>query len=218
MKKGLFLAIEGPDGSGKTTTIKILKEYLEEKGYTVVLTREPGGTLIGEKIREILLDSSNENLSDRAEALLYAAARAQHIEEKIKPNLKKGFIVITDRFYFSSLAYQGYGRGLGAEKVMDLSIFAINGLHPDKTLFFDITPETALARKFDQGEANRMEEQGESFHKKTYNGYKKAISLYNSNVITINANGSKERTAKNCIKAVNKILNSTKKEIQKKEV
>lgn len=203
---GLFLAVEGPDGSGKTTTAKLLKAYLESKGYEVVLTREPGGTPIGEKIREILLDSQNTELADTTEALLYAAARAQHVEEKIKPLLEKGVIVITDRYFYSSLAYQGYGRDLGIEQVMDLSKFAISGLYPDKVLFFDITPETALARKYDQGEVNRMEEQGEEFHSVTYDGYHKALEIYNKNVEMIDANGTIEETLENCKNAVENLL------------
>lgn len=203
MKKGKFIAVEGPDGSGKTTVAKLLKEELEAKGHKVVLTREPGGTEISEKIRELVLDSNNKEMADTTEALLYAAARAQHVEEKIKPLLKQGYIVITDRYYYSSLAYQGFGRNLGLDEIMNINLFAINGLHPDKVLFFDITPETALKRKYDQGEVNRMEEQGESFHNVTYLGYKKSIEMYRADFVSIvDANGSIEETLENCLKVL----------------
>lgn len=206
MTKGLFIAVEGPDGSGKTTAIHEIKRRLEEKGHEVVLTREPGGTPIGEKIREILLDNENTEMADTTEALLYAAARAQHVQEKINPLIASGKTVITDRYFYSSLAYQGYGRGLGIETIMSLSKFAISGTYPDKVLFFDITPETALSRKYEQGEVNRMEEQGENFHSVTYDGYQQAITIFNEGVARINANGTPEETVDNCMKALSSIL------------
>ena len=218
MTKGKFIAVEGPDGSGKSTVAKLLKENLEAKGHKVVLTREPGGTNISEKIRELVLDSNNKEMADTTEALLYAAARAQHVEEKIKPLLEKGYTVITDRYYYSSLAYQGFGRDLGLDEIMNLNLFAINGLHPDKVLFFDITPETALKRKYDQGEVNRIEEQGENFHNVTYKGYKESIKMYGAEFVSIvDANGSIEQTLENCIKALNEPLKKEFLEIEKKE-
>lgn len=218
MKKGRFIAVEGPDGSGKSTVAKLLKEKLEDKGHKVVLTREPGGTEISEKIRELLLDPNNTEMADTTEALLYAAARAQHVEEKIKPLLKEGYTVITDRFYYSSLAYQGFGRDLGLDEIMNLNLFAINGLHPDKVLFFDISPETALKRKYDQGEANRLEDQGETFHNVTYNGYKESIKMYGAEFISIiDANGSIEETLNNCINALNEPVKKEFLNIERKE-
>ena len=218
MRKGKFIAVEGPDGSGKSTVAKLLKEELEAKGHKVILTREPGGTNISEKIRELVLDPNNKEMADTTEALLYAAARAQHVEEKIKPLLKEGYTVITDRFYYSSLAYQGFGRDLGLDEIMNLNLFAINGLHPDKVLFFDISPETALKRKYDQGEANRIEEQGENFHNVTYNGYKESIKMYGAEFVSIvDANGSIEETLKNCLNSLNEPAKKEFLEIERKE-
>lgn len=202
-KKGIFIALEGPDGSGKSTLAKKLKEYLElNVNAKCVLTREPGGTLISEKIRDILLDNENTEMSNETEALLYAASRAQHVNEKIKPLLDEGYIVISDRYVISSLAYQGHARGLGLEEVMGINEFAIGGVYPDKVLFFEISPEEALARKFIGREGDRLENAGESFHKTTYEGYMKAINIYNENVSMIDANGSVEDTLENCIKAL----------------
>jgi dTMP kinase len=136
--KGLFISIEGPDGSGKSTQIKLLRDYLQNKGYDIALTREPGGTQISEKIRNIILDKENKSMHSRTEALLYAASRAQHVEEIIKPALKENKIVICDRFVDSSLIYQGIGRGLGIENIYDLNLFAMQDVIPDLTLLFDI--------------------------------------------------------------------------------
>lgn len=210
-KKGIFIALEGPDGSGKSTAAKLIKEKLEKLGERVVITREPGGTAISEKIRELLLDKNNKEMSDRTEALLYAAARAQHVDEKIRPLLEDGVTVITDRFYYSSLAYQGYARGLGVDEVMELSDFAINGLYPDRVLFFDIDSKVALSRKFEQGEDNRMEEQGESFHDKVYKGYLYSLEKFNRNVSFINANADLESVT-------NQVWNEVKRELAFKKV
>ena len=207
MRKGLFIALEGPDGSGKSTIAQMLKDYIEQNiNSKVVLTREPGGTSIGEDIRGVLLDNKNTEMSDKTEALLYAAARAQHVNEKIKPLLDKGYIVISDRYVLSSLAYQGHARGLGIEKVMKINEFAMDGLYPNKVLFFNISPEEALKRKFIGREADRLENAGEDFHKTTYEGYMKAIEMYNENIALIDANGSVEETLNNCIKVIDNLV------------
>lgn len=199
MNKGLFITFEGPDGSGKSTAARLVHAKLKEMGIKCVLTREPGGTPIGEAIREILLDEKNTEMSYRAEALLYAASRAQHVEEKIKPLLQEGVVVICDRYVFSSLAYQGFSRGLGVDTIMKLNKFAMNGVYPDKVLFFDLAPEVALQRKFNQNEVNRMENEGNEFHKLTYDGYQKAISIYNKNVDKINAEKTVEEIVEECV-------------------
>lgn len=206
VKKGLFIVLEGPDGSGKSTIASKLKSYIEDLGLKVVLTREPGGTPIGEKIREIVLDNDNHEMSDMTEALLYAASRAQHVNEKIKPLLEEGYIVISDRYVISSLAYQGHARGLGIENVMNINKFAMGDVYPDKVLFFDISPEEALSRKFIDREADRLENAGEDFHKTTYEGYMKAIEMYDENVSMIDANGLVEETLDNCKAILNEIL------------
>ena len=205
-KKGIFITLEGPDGSGKSTIAKLLKEYIENMGHKCILTREPGGTKIGEEIRNILLDNNNTEMAGKTEALLYAASRCQHVEEKIKPLLDKGYVVISDRYVFSSLAYQGYSRGLGIEKVMEINKFAMGELYPDSILFFDVSPEIALSRKFINREGDRLENEGESFHKKTYKGYKNSIKMYNKNVNIINANETIDNTLKQCIEKIDNLL------------
>lgn len=202
MKKGKFIAIEGPDGSGKSTVAKKLYHYLRQQGVKCVLTREPGGTEISEKIREIILDNNNKEMDSMTEALLYAAARAQHVEEKIKPLLEQGYVVITDRYVLSSLAYQGYARGLGIDAVMEINSYAMGELYPDKVLFFDVSPEVALERKFINREGDRLENEGSDFHNTTYEGYQLAIEKYSDNVVKINADGTIQENLERCIEAL----------------
>lgn len=206
MEKGLFIGFEGPDGSGKSTVCKLVVEELRKRYYPVVATREPGGTPISEALRNILLDPKNTHIGYEAEALMYAAARAQHIHEKIKPALEEGNIVITDRFIMSSLAYQGHARNLGMEEVFKLSEFAVAGTFPDLVLFFDVNPEVALSRKFEQNEITRFENESVEFHKLTYEGYKKSLEVYGKNTVLIDANGSVEETLENCMKEIDKLL------------
>lgn len=206
--RGYFLALEGPDGSGKSTIAKLIKEELEEVyKRPTVLTREPGGTKIGEDIRSILLSTDNMEMGNRTEALLYAASRAQHVEEKIRPLVEKGNIVISDRYVFSSLAYQGFSRGLGLDEVMDINLFAINGFYPDRIIFFDLDPALGLERKFAQKEGDRLEIAGDDFHKNVYLGYKEAIKAYPAKVKIIDASGSVEEVLKSCLAIIKEDLN-----------
>jgi len=174
--RGLFITFEGMDGSGKTTQMRRLAERLRAHGRTVLETAEPGGTAIGRKIRQILLDAANQELSPTAELLLYFASRAQNVDEWILPALGRGEIVIADRFTDSTVVYQGCGRGLGAETVMALDRVACRGLKPDLTVLVDIDVETSLARArarnaaAPQGET-RMDEQSVEFHRKVYEAY-----------------------------------------------
>ena len=170
MKKGLFISIEGLDGAGKSTQMKFIKEFLEKKGYKVLITREPGGTNIGEKIRDILLDKEHGEMTDMTEALLYAASRCQHVGEFILPALKKGYVVLCDRFLDSSIAYQGGARKLGVQKIKDINKFATGGLEPDLTIFFDIPPEISLER-IPLEEIDRLEQEKIEFHREVYNTY-----------------------------------------------
>ncbi len=147
MLKGIFITLEGPDGSGKSTIMKMVADHLRKKNLDILWTREPGGTPIGERIRDIILDDNNQDMAFETEALLYAASRGQHVHEKILPALEKGQIVLCERFILSSLAYQGVGRGLGIERVKAINDFAIKGLRPDLTLFFHVDPATTLQRK-----------------------------------------------------------------------
>lgn len=170
--RGYFLSVEGGDGSGKSTQIKKIIAYLQEKGLEVVFTREPGGTVIGEHIREVILNPSYQEMTAKTEMLLYAASRAQHVEEKILPALEAGKVVLSDRFTDSSIAYQAYGRNLG-DMVRVVNEFATGGLKPDLTIFLEISPKDGMARKKSQ-EAHtldRMEQEKTAFHERVAVGY-----------------------------------------------
>jgi len=175
--KGLFITLEGPDGSGKSTIIKLIGDYLSDKGIDFIMTREPGGTSIGEDIRHIVLDNENTQMGRETEALLYAASRAQHVYEKINPALEAGKVVICERFVLSSLAYQGVGRNLGIESVKKINDFALGGLYPDLILFFHIDPEITLKRKTNGSGGDRLEKEGTDFHNRVYNGYMDLLNL-----------------------------------------
>ncbi|GAB6086060.1 dTMP kinase [Alkaliphilus crotonatoxidans] len=168
---GLFITIEGTDGAGKTTQIILLKEFLEKQGLRVLVTREPGGTLIGEKIRDIVLDQRHAEMSHTTEALLYAASRGQLVKQVIQPALNRGEIVICDRYIDSSLVYQGWGRGLGYDAVADINRFATQGLEPDITLLLEISPEISLGRIKSRGQGDRLEQEKIQFHQSVYNAY-----------------------------------------------
>jgi len=170
--KGYFISVEGGDGSGKSTQIRKIETYLQEKGLEYILTREPGGTPVAEKIRELILDPANKALTGRAEMLLYAASRAQHVEEKILPALAEGKVVLSDRFTDSSIAYQAYGRGLG-DMVAEVNRIATGGKEPDLTIFLNITPAAGMARKNNQDghELDRLELEKATFHETVYEGY-----------------------------------------------
>lgn len=169
--KPLFITFEGGEGAGKSTVLEQLSVDLQAKGFTVVKTREPGGTSLGNKIRTLLLHEDAVNI--RAELLLFLASRAQHVEEVIKPALKAGKIVLCDRFQDSSVAYQGTGRGLGSKTVEELSLFATNGLKPDITLLFDIDPQVGLRRRggTEKGNLDRIEKEALDFHVKIREGF-----------------------------------------------
>ena len=174
--RGLFISFEGLDGSGKTTQMRRLAKRLRARGHVVLETVEPGGTEIGGKIRQVLLDAANQELSPTAELLLYFASRAQNVDERIGPALRRGEIVLADRFTDSTLVYQGCGRGLGAETVLALDRVACRGLKPDLTLLVDIDVETSLARARARNAAEpagetRMDEQSLEFHRKVYEAY-----------------------------------------------
>ena len=168
----MFISFEGPDGSGKSTQIKLLAEYLAGLGHNVLLTREPGGAEISEQIRNILHDLRNKAMQPRAEILLYSAARAQLVGERIRPHLAAGGIVLSDRYADSTLAYQGYGRGLDLETLRLITAFATDGLKPDLSLLFDLEAETGLKRRQTSGgEWNRMDDLTLAFHQRVREGY-----------------------------------------------
>ncbi|MDU5070923.1 dTMP kinase [Finegoldia magna] len=197
----MFITFEGPDGSGKSTIIQKVYDYLIENNYDVIKTREPGGSPIAEKIRNLILDTENTKMGYRTEALLYAASRAQHVEETILPALNENKIVLCDRFLISSLAYQGVGRDLGIENVRKINEFAINGVYPDFVLFFDVDPITTLKRKSSLDTADRLEKEGNNFHERVYNGYKEILNS-EKNIEIIDATQSVEDVFSQCIKVL----------------
>ncbi|SDY99142.1 dTMP kinase [Proteiniborus ethanoligenes] len=210
--KGIFITLEGPDGSGKSTITRLLSEYLKEKGQDVVTTREPGGTKISEDIRTIILDSKNTSMSNVTEALLYAASRAQHVSQKIAPAIEEGKIIICDRFVLSSLVYQGIGRGLGVDKIKAINDFAIQGVEPDLILFFDISPEIALKRKTRRNQGDRLEREKLDFHQKVYEGYLSLIEIYEGKIKVIDATKTKENTFEQVRAIVDNLLEKKKEE------
>lgn len=188
---GIFVTFEGPDGSGKTTQVEKFVEHCRALGQSVVQTREPGGTLISEKIRSVILDADTPEMDDITEALLYAAARAQHVSQVIRPALAKGSLVICDRFVDSSIAYQGYGRGLG-EGVVSINAFAVSGLMPDLTFFLDIKPEEGLRRITRSEGLDRLEKEALDFHERVYEGYHQIIKQNKERYRIVDASRSKD--------------------------
>ncbi len=174
--KGLFIVMEGPDGSGKTTQINLLKEYLEEAGYECLITREPGGTVIGEEVRQLILNPEHKEMSPVTEMLLYAASRAQLVHEVIGPALEEGKIVISDRFVDSSIVYQGIARKLGISTVSVVNAPGIGIYRPDGIFFIDLSEAEGLRRKKEQKNLDRMEQEGIDFHHMVSEGYRKVLS------------------------------------------
>lgn len=203
MTKGLFITFEGADGSGKTTQLNKIKAFLEEKGFDVVVTREPGALDIGQKIRNILLHHEGI-VADRCEMFLFLADRAQHVETFIKPALEQGKIVLCDRHTDSTIAYQGYGRGQNIELLMNLNKIAVNGIEPDLTLLFDVSTDVAQKRVGD--EKDRMEAAGIEFHKKVRNGYIELLKKMPKRIKLINANNSIEEVFEETKKIVDNLL------------
>lgn len=198
-RKGLFITIEGPEGAGKTTVLTSIVERLKQEGKKVLLTREPGGIKISEDIRKIILDNHNIEMDAKTEALLYAAARRQHLVEKVIPALREGYLVLCDRFIDSSLAYQGHARGIGIDDILRINEFAIDGTMPDLTIFFDIEPEEGLARVLTDSarERNRLDNEQLSFHKLVYEGYEEVYGRYKHRIIRTDASLEKDIVTEN---------------------
>ena len=188
MGKGLFISIEGPDGSGKSTQIENIKQFFADRNIDALFTREPGGTAIGERIRDILLDRKCEDMNDMTEAMLYAASRAQHVAQVIKPALQEGKIVICDRFVDSSIAYQGYGRNLG-EAVAIINTYAVDGCIPDVTFLMKVDPSVGIGR-IGSDSRDRMDRQKETFHREVYRGYLELEKANPGRIVGIDANRS----------------------------
>ena len=191
---GLFITLEGGEGAGKTTIANAVIDKLSTLGIETLYTREPGGIKIAEKIREVILDRDHTEMDCRTEALLYAAARRQHLVEKVKPAMDEGRIVLCDRFVDSSIVYQGYARGIGMDEVREINQFAIEGFMPDLTIFFDIKPEIGLARiaANDSREVNRLDLEGLAFHELVYGGYKKQAKMNPERIVSVDATKSVE--------------------------
>lgn len=207
---GFFITIEGPEGAGKTTVMQDVFEQLQSEGYDLISTREPGGIRISERIREIILDNEFTEMDGRTEALLYAAARRQHLVEKIEPALAQGKIVLCDRFVDASLAYQGYARGLGIDEVLSINEFAIGKLMPDLTLYFDVEPEIGLNRiaKNDSRELNRLDVESLAFHQAVRTGYQEVVKRYPNRIQVIDASQSQEEVTNYVLNVLKKTLES----------
>ncbi|GGE84482.1 dTMP kinase [Priestia taiwanensis] len=190
----MFITFEGPEGAGKTTVLQQVANRLREEGIKIVVTREPGGIHISEQIRGIILDQQNTMMDARTEALLYAAARRQHLVEKVIPALETGHLVLCDRFVDSSLAYQGHARGLGMEEIYQINKFAIESCMPDMTIYFDIHPEVGLARirANENREVNRLDLENIHFHEKVRAGYLKIAAAEKERIQMIDASQSIE--------------------------
>ena len=204
----MFITFEGGEGAGKSTAIKKIVEKLQKEGREIVLTREPGGTPIGEEIRSIILDKKNTDMDVRTEALLYAASRRQHIVQKIIPSLKEGKMVLCDRFLDSSLAYQGYARGIGIDKVYEMNQFATEGVEPDLTLFFDLDPEEGLRRiaANNNREVNRLDVEKLSFHQKVREGFLLLAKKFPHRFVVIDASQNAQKVFEDAYKEIENIL------------
>lgn len=190
--RGKFVTFEGCDGCGKSTQLRMLSEYLAKENIAHVFTREPGGSNIAEAIREILLNGKNAEMTDECEALLYAAARTQHLHDRVEPALAQGTLVICDRYVDSSLAYQAYARGLGTEFVEKINAFALENYSPDVTIFIDLTPEAAFQRKHGADENDRLEQAGMAFHQRVYAGYKALAQAYPARIACVDGTQTPE--------------------------
>lgn len=200
--KGKFVTFEGCEGVGKSRQISLLKDYLDRNGVKYYLTREPGGSLISEQIRNIILDGKNTAMTDECEALLYSASRVQLLDEIIKGKLDEGLLVICDRFFDSSLAYQGYGRGLGYDFIAKINDYAMKNFMPDVTVFLNLPPEQAFLRKGGADKGDRVELSGIEFHKKVYSGYLELAEKFKDRYAVIDASGTKDQTHGKIISAL----------------
>ena len=205
--KGLFITLEGPEGSGKTSVIEGIKEYLDSLNKEYVLTREPGGIKIAEDIRNIILSKENTEMDAHAEALLFAAARSQHLNQKVVPALNKGCIVLCDRFIDSSLAYQGHARGLGIEEVYAINKFGIGDTMPDLTIFIDVPPHVGLNRVFNNTrKVDRLDLEELSFHELVYEGYKIIADKFKDRFKVVDGTQTKEKVIEDTIEIIDNFL------------
>ncbi|MBR3839593.1 MAG: dTMP kinase [Erysipelotrichales bacterium] len=202
MRNGIFITFEGPDGSGKTTISTYVADELAKMGYDVIYSREPGGIDIAEQIRNVVLNPKNTAMDAKTEALLYAASRRQHFVEKIKPALENGKVVICDRFVESSLAYQGYGRGIGIDEIYRINEFAIEGWLPDATFFLDLSPEAGLGRIETRANKDRLDQESNDFHDRVYEGYQEVLRRYRHRITVIDASQDVEAVKAEALRLV----------------
>ncbi|WP_422446224.1 dTMP kinase [Thermoanaerobacterium sp. DL9XJH110] len=201
--RGKFITIEGPDGAGKTTQVQKIADYFKQKGKKTVITREPGGTALGEKLREVLLSTGGESPVPEAEALIYAASRAQLVKRVIAPALSEGNIVICDRFLDSSLAYQGWARGLGIRRVLEINRWFMEDFFPDLTVILDIDPEVSLTRL--KGRRDRLEMESMSFHKKVREGFLNVHRMFPERTKLVDASKSRELVFSDILREIERI-------------
>lgn len=204
--KGLFITFEGGEGGGKSSVLEALFSLLKSEGYKVIKTREPGGVVLSEEIRHLLLEKENLKIDRRAELLLFLAARAQHVQELIIPHLQAGYIVLCDRFNDSSVAYQGLARGLGEEAVKAVADFASAGLKPNCTLLFDVEPSIGLKRTLAVGGFDRIENEEFSFHEKVRQAYLKLAQKEPERIFILDASLDKDAVFDQALKVVRKIV------------
>lgn len=203
---GLFITMEGPDGAGKSTQIEKLKDYLSSKGYDIILCREPGGTAISEAVREVILNREFTEMGNMTELLLYAAARAQLVEEVIRPALAEGKVVICDRFVDSSAVYQGIGRKMGADLVYEVNKYAIGDTMPDLTILLDISGGTGIHRKKNQGELDRLEAESLSFHESVANGYRELAKKHPERIHTVDGTATIEKVHGQIVEIIDDLI------------
>lgn len=208
--KGIFISIEGPDGSGKTTQAAMLKNYLSKKGYDIIVTREPGGTGVGERIRQVILDRANKEISPVTEAYLYASARSQLVDQVVIPSLVKGKIVICDRFVDSSLVYQGLARGLGVERVLNINREAVKGVMPDITFLLDLPVRECLKRRARRKLTDRLEAESLEFHKEVIQGYRRIAKMFPDRIVVLDGSKGAEQIHREMVKRVEVLLNEGK--------
>lgn len=192
--RGKFITFEGCEGSGKSTQLRLLGEYLTQRGVDFLMTREPGGSAIAEDIRKIILNPAYTEMCPECEALLYASARIQHLKEIVEPALAAGKLVVCDRYVDSSFAYQGEARGLGADFIAEINGYALEKYPPDLTVFLDISPKEAFERKHGADKNDRIEALGFEFHEKVYKGYKKLLPKF-PRIVAVDCGGTKFETA-----------------------
>ena len=208
--KGLFITLEGPDGSGKSTVAKSICEKLVKDGYEVVHTREPGGIEISESIRNIILNPKNTMMDAKTEALLYAASRRQHLVEKVFPAVKQGKIVICERFLDSSLAYQGFGRQIGMDEVLSINLFAIDNTYPDMTIYLDVDEQVGLDRLKNRKFKDRLDQESIDFHHRVKQGYKEVLKRFKDRIQIVDASKSKDEVINETYKLIKNLINDNR--------